>query len=242
MTAAAERRATLAWVVSLGLHALIAVYAALLPPHAPPPPRRAVDVELLPPPPETRPAPPPPERPAPKPAPPAQAAAPEQVIDVRSQTADAAPPPSEADAEAPAEAKPVFGLGKASFGSQGSFAMRRGNTVAMAAADSPFTAEEVAALGIVPIYEVSTLPRILAQPQPMYPPALRSAGIEGEVVLDVVVAADGSVADVRVVEATHPEFVAAALETVRATTFAPAQRGRTAVAVRIRLPVKFRLR
>jgi protein TonB len=86
-------------------------------------------------------------------------------------------------------------------------------------------------------------PALLAGPPPAYPERLRAAGIEGRVVLEVVIdtlgRAEGAA---RVVESSNQGFEAAALAYVQGALFRPGRvRGR-AVRVLIRLPIGFSLR
>jgi TonB family protein len=69
-------------------------------------------------------------------------------------------------------------------------------------------------------------PRVILKSQkaPIYPPAAEAARFEGKVYLELIVAADGSVGDVRVIECTHPRvgFEEAAIEAVKKWQFEPA--------------------
>jgi periplasmic protein TonB len=82
-----------------------------------------------------------------------------------------------------------------------------------------------------------------ANPLPPYPLVARRLGKEGLVLLDVLVAADGHAADVRVTQSCG----FAALDESAATTvrerwrFVPARRGGEPVAVRVTVPIRFRL-
>ena len=55
--------------------------------------------------------------------------------------------------------------------------------------------------------------------RPQYPPQLESDGIDGVVILQGHIGTDGSVRDLAVVSATHPDFGAAATEAVRRWEF-----------------------
>jgi TonB family protein len=68
--------------------------------------------------------------------------------------------------------------------------------------------------------------------KPPYPKAAMETGAEGEVLLDAVVGADGSVTDVRVVKAINTDLVDAAVAAVRQWKFKPASiQGRKVAAV-----------
>jgi protein TonB len=236
-----DRARLVAWLIALALHGGLALVAgtrpAAEPAKAPPP----VEITVVREEPEPTPPPaPPPPKPKPRPA----APPPDTVVDLTKAPPEAAePPPTQAAADAPADAAPVFGLSAESFGKSGALQLRRGNTLAMQAADSPITTE-VSALRPVPVYAVSKLPEILGSPDPKYPPDLRAAGIEGDVVVELIVTAEGEVGagSLQVLESSNGGFDEAAVEAVAALRFRPATQGSTPVAVRIRIPVRFRLR
>jgi len=85
-------------------------------------------------------------------------------------------------------------------------------------------------------------PALLAGPPPAYPELLRAAGIEGRVVLQVVIDTLGRAERAAaVVESSNRSFDAAALAYVRGALFRPGRvRGR-AVRVLVRLPIDFTL-
>ena len=90
---------------------------------------------------------------------------------------------------------------------------------------------------------VQDSPELLSAPTPAYPPLLRAAGVQGEVIVTAVVdtlglAENGSV---RIVRSDNPGFDAAALATVRAARFRPARMYGRAVRVLVQVPVVFRL-
>ena len=65
-------------------------------------------------------------------------------------------------------------------------------------------------------------PRKLKHVSPVYPEAMRAAGIEGTVPLDAIIAATGTVQSVRILSATvHPELALAAVDAVRQWQFEP---------------------
>jgi len=74
-----------------------------------------------------------------------------------------------------------------------------------------------------------------------YPPMLRDAGVTGQVVVSLVVGADGAVHAPAVVSASHDAFREPALAAVAAMRFRPARKEGRAVPVRIRLPIEFQL-
>ena len=82
-----------------------------------------------------------------------------------------------------------------------------------------------------------------SNPKPPYPLAARRLGIEGVVMLDVLVRPDGSPAEVRVHSSSgSPLLDDSAVETVRSHwRFIPARRGSTPVESRVSFPIRFKL-
>lgn len=86
-------------------------------------------------------------------------------------------------------------------------------------------------------------PELLAAPVPPYPALLREAGVEGQVMVQVVVDTTGrpEPGSLRVVESTNRGFDAAAVATVRGALFRPGRVWGRAVRVLVQVPVAFRL-
>ena len=82
-----------------------------------------------------------------------------------------------------------------------------------------------------------------ANPKPPYPLAARRLGVEGVVMLEVLVRPDGSPAEVRVrTSSGSPLLDDSAVDTVRSKwRFLPARRGDTAIESRVTFPIRFRL-
>jgi len=85
-------------------------------------------------------------------------------------------------------------------------------------------------------------PRLLHEVKPRYTETARAQGIEGEVVLEVVVTRDGRVTDVRVVRALGAGLDEQAVDAVRQWQFGPARRLGVPVDVLVEIAVEFRLR
>jgi protein TonB len=94
---------------------------------------------------------------------------------------------------------------------------------------------------------VVTPPRVdaayLANPAPEYPPAALRAKQQGQVLLRVLVGADGHVRAVEVERGCgYPLLDAAAVAAVSRWTFTPGHRGAVAVEDRVLVPIQFKLR
>jgi protein TonB len=86
----------------------------------------------------------------------------------------------------------------------------------------------------VPAYEVTKMPLPRGRCTGKYTDEAKVAAIEGTVVLDIVVGADGRVRDVHVVSGLPHGLTEAAIAATKACTFSPGQKGDAAVPVRIR--------
>jgi protein TonB len=81
---------------------------------------------------------------------------------------------------------------------------------------------------------------VVSQPVPRYPRALESLGLEGRVVVEFIVDTLGGVEpSVRVLQSSHDQFEAAALETVRQSLFRAARLGGHPVRQRTRQAIRF---
>jgi protein TonB len=94
----------------------------------------------------------------------------------------------------------------------------------------------------LPESRVSVPARELRKVLPAYPAEARAQEIEATVVVEIVVDASGAVRDARVTRRAGYGFDESALAAVRATRFSPARLEGSAVAVRMRYNVVFRLR
>lgn len=85
-------------------------------------------------------------------------------------------------------------------------------------------------------------PRLLSEVKPDYTEDARRRGLEGEVVLEIVVRRDGRVGDVRVLKGLGAGLDQQAIQAVRRWTFASATRQGRAVDVIVEVAVEFELR
>ena len=86
------------------------------------------------------------------------------------------------------------------------------------------------------------LPRYLRNPAPVYPHEAREQGWEGTALIEAEVLASGRCGTLRLLHSSgHTILDDAAERAIRAWRFKPALRGQTPVAVRVEIPVTFRL-
>ncbi len=91
------------------------------------------------------------------------------------------------------------------------------------------------------VESADVMPKVTSQPRPIYPFAMRRAGITGEVLINFVVDTDGRVAVAHVERASHPGFREAALDSVYKWRFKPAMLDGRKVAARMRVPMIFNI-
>jgi len=90
---------------------------------------------------------------------------------------------------------------------------------------------------------VQEKPERLAGPQPVYPPLLQQAGIQGVVKVEAIIDTSGRVEpnSVRVVESPNPGFDQAAKTVVVKSLYRPARVYGRAVRVLIQQPINFQI-
>ena len=86
-----------------------------------------------------------------------------------------------------------------------------------------------------------TPPRTIKAPQPKYPKSAKKEGIEGTVVLWLIVNAQGLPEQIKIERALGHGFDQSAVETVSNWKFAPATKGGIPVPVMVNVEVNFRL-
>ena len=86
----------------------------------------------------------------------------------------------------------------------------------------------------------TTLPRLIKEVKPVYPPEAKQAGVEGSILLAVTVGTDGKVGEVTV-QKSVPELDAAAVDAVRQWEFEPGKRDGIAVSVVVDVEITFTL-
>ena len=233
---------------SLLLHAALIVVLGRAPGVRPPAPQQPLEVAVV-----EKPAPPPPPAPA-EPVPmrvtraprrPAQDLPPPPARTAPTPPASAPPPPTQ---EAPRVTQQPIVLPGITFESTsqgGSFAVPSGNTLrgepqrnAPDPADTkPYKAERYA-----PASQVSELPSVECPPDSLrafYPDAARRHGVEGEVVLRLLIDADGSFAKVDVIGDPGSGLGAAGARAIRQCKSRPAKIGGQTVATTITYKLYF---
>ncbi|RMG63293.1 MAG: energy transducer TonB [Calditrichaeota bacterium] len=94
---------------------------------------------------------------------------------------------------------------------------------------------------IVPFYALSEKPEVIKRVEPKYPELARKAGIEGRVVVKVLINTKGDVEKVEVIK-SHPLLDEAAIEAAKQFKFKPGKQRDRYVKVWMTIPFNFRLK
>ncbi|MCX6844643.1 MAG: energy transducer TonB [candidate division WOR-3 bacterium] len=96
---------------------------------------------------------------------------------------------------------------------------------------------------VVPFWKVEVKPQPINIPVPTYPDMARTAGIEGQAVVEALVDVDGSVADARILKPSgNASLDQAAVDAAMRSKFSPAMQRDKAVRVWVSIPFRFTLK
>lgn len=241
-----DHRILICAAVSILGHFALGEALSTLPPRAPTPRDRKITVSVItpakveePPAEPVKPPEPIPEPPKPtKPLEPKVVAKPRPIAPVQTTVSDAVPKdvpiPDHAVVAPGASGTPVFGVTMESTSQAGTGpAMPVGNTTTPQAATKP--ASEVRPQGApVAAVEVTKMPLPQGRCSGKYTDAAREAGLEGVVVLDLVVDEKGRARDIKVISGLEHGLTEAAITALRECQFSPGEKAGQPVAVRVR--------
>ena len=94
----------------------------------------------------------------------------------------------------------------------------------------------------VPLFKLTSLPRFVHKVEPNYPESMRSLGKEATVKLELLIDRKGRVRQVTVLQSGGEAFDKAASEALLSSSFIPGNIEGQPVAVRMRIPIRFKLR
>jgi protein TonB len=134
----------------------------------------------------------------------------------------------------------VFGISPRSVTSDQGEEVKAGNTVAKA------PDQEILKPGdpdLLPVpseeYLITSMPELKSDVRVPYPPEARKRGIQGAVIMNLLIDESGKVREVSLVEGPHAELNAAAMTAARDFQFTPAMIQKKPAAVRIRYVYRF---
>jgi len=93
----------------------------------------------------------------------------------------------------------------------------------------------------VPIFQLTQMPSFLHRTQPVFPESMRADGVGAVVKLEALIDKEGKVRRVDVIKSAGVYFDQAAKSAILSSRFYPARVNNEAVAVVLRIPVKFEL-
>jgi protein TonB len=138
------------------------------------------------------------------------------------------------------QGREVFGISPKSVTSRQGEDVKAGNTVAKA------PDQEILKPGdpdLLPVpseeYLVTSMPELKSDVRIPYPPESRKRGIQGAVIMNLLIDESGKVRETTLVEGPHPELNTAAMEAAKGFQFTPAMIQKKPVAVRIRYIYRF---
>lgn len=140
-----------------------------------------------------------------------------------------------------AKPPPVFGLTDKSLTSEGAdVKVKLGNTIAKEVDQIESDGKDSLP---IPVDEflITRMPRVISEVRIPFPPEARKLGIQGAVIADLIIDAEGAVRDVTLVKGLSPILDQLALEALQQFKFQPASVGDQAVPVKIRYSYRFTL-
>lgn len=140
---------------------------------------------------------------------------------------------------APVPAKRTFGINKNTLVSDSASAVgvKSGNTIAKAM-DNELSDGEALPVAIDE-FLVTKMPRLKKEVRLPYPAEAKSQGVEGTVILEILIDETGKVRSARLLQGVGAGLDEAALEAIRGFEFEPARMENKSVAVKIRYAYKF---
>jgi protein TonB len=96
----------------------------------------------------------------------------------------------------------------------------------------------------IEVFDISKLDQVPVptfQARPQYPFEMRRAGISGQVIVDFIVDANGTVRDAFAAQSTQREFESAAVQAVSKWRFKPGRKGGRVVNTHMQVPIVFTL-
>lgn len=106
---------------------------------------------------------------------------------------------------------------------------------------SAATSEDAGSDAPVGWSEVTRFPKVSKEVKASYPTEAKNAGVDGPVVLDVLIDRTGRVREVKIVSGPGFGLNESAIEALKKFEFQPAQKGAESVAVKIRYTYRFKL-
>jgi protein TonB len=136
----------------------------------------------------------------------------------------------------------VYGVSRKSVTSSSASAVaaKQGNTLAKTPDDKTLDKDDPDSLPIPAAeYLVTSMPQVLSEIRPPYPPLAKKKGIEGAVVLEILIDAKGNVREAIILSGPGFGLEEAALDAIKKFRFKPAMIKKQSVAVKIKYAIRF---
>lgn len=105
--------------------------------------------------------------------------------------------------------------------------------------DSSSRSSEGKVAKVAHISGMDKFPQIVNRVAPTYPTDLRERGVQGVVMVEMLIDSMGRVTETKVVRATVPDLVAPALDAARKWQFSPAEAAGKKITSRVQIPFEF---
>jgi len=140
----------------------------------------------------------------------------------------------------PQTVREVFGISPKAASIDQGLEVKAGNTVAKAPDDEKLRPGDLDSLPVPSDeYLVTLMPQLKTEVRVAYPPESRKKGVQGAVVMDLLIDTTGKVREATLVEGPNQELSQAALVAAKGFQFSPAAIKDKPVAVRIRYTYRF---
>lgn len=137
----------------------------------------------------------------------------------------------------------IFGASRKAVTSEEGLAIKQGNTVAKAPDNDTLLPSDADSVPIpTEDYLVTAMPQLEREVVIPYPPDVKKKGIQGAVIMDLIIDSQGRVRKVDLVDGPDPQLNAAATAAALEFKFRPAMVQEKPVAVKIRYAYKFVIR
>ena len=154
-----------------------------------------------------------------------------QAIQISSQKPKVIPPP---------KTQAVFGVSRHSLQSDLGEDVKAGNTVAKTPDTTVLKPDDPDSLPVpTEDYLVTEMPSLAEEVRIPYPPKAKQKGIQGAVVMDILIDSEGRVREVKELSSPDPDLRDAALTAVKNFKFKPGKIQNRTIAVRIRYAYRF---
>ncbi|MDH5543097.1 MAG: energy transducer TonB [Nitrospinota bacterium] len=93
----------------------------------------------------------------------------------------------------------------------------------------------------VPLHKLTTMPGFARRVEPVYPESLRVAGIQGQVLVEVYISAQGAIMQINVLKSDNEEFSEAVKRAIMSSSFITGRQDGKPVPVKVQIPFTFKL-